>query len=187
MCSAFGFLFFMMRVLNERVRVRRPGEGKPRTPVAKQKARMEAGAGRPRGQKGQYGLTLSFQQAESQSEPGQATRKKKKGKSREPQLALQTWYHTGDLLQDLFLSCDTVLRRRGSSRRQSVTRSFFSQEAFPPACESRAATSRGSVRFPDKLHANKRQTFFALMRPSRRRASPSSRLFHGAPHLPSEN
>ena len=78
-----------MRVLNERVRVRRPGEGKPRTPVAKQKARMEAGAGRPRGQKGQYGLTLSFQQAETQGDPGQATHKKEKGKLRNPQFALQ--------------------------------------------------------------------------------------------------
>jgi len=46
---------------------------------------------------------LSFQQAESQGEPGQTTRKKKKGKSREPQLALQIAYRIGSLWQDLFL------------------------------------------------------------------------------------
>jgi len=39
--------------------------------------------------RGQYGLTSSFQKAVNQNDPGQATRKKKKGKSREPQLALQ--------------------------------------------------------------------------------------------------
>jgi hypothetical protein len=54
--------------------------------------------------RGQYGQTLSFQWAESQSKPGQTTRKKKKGKSREPQLALQTSYQIGRVLQEVFLS-----------------------------------------------------------------------------------
>jgi len=37
---------------------------------------------------GPEGLALSFQQAESQNDPGQAIRKKEKGKLRNPQLPL---------------------------------------------------------------------------------------------------
>ncbi len=55
-------------------------------------------------------LALSFQQAESESEsdPGQATRKKKKGELCEPQLALKTSYHIGSLLQEIFLSGNAI-------------------------------------------------------------------------------
>ena len=50
-----------------------------------------------------HSLTSNFQKAENQDESGQTTRKKKKGKSREPQLALQISYQIGSLWQALFL------------------------------------------------------------------------------------
>jgi len=55
---------------------------------------------------GPEGLTLSFQQAEIQSDPGQATGKKKKGESHHLQLALQISYQIGGILQEIFLSRD---------------------------------------------------------------------------------
>src|SRR6266851_7342459 len=56
--------------------------------------------------KGPEGLTLRFQQAEGQSDPRQAIRKKKKGESHHLQLALQIPYQIGGILQEIFLSCD---------------------------------------------------------------------------------
>jgi len=51
---------------------------------------MEARAQRRGAQKYRCGLTLNFQQAEGQGQPGQATAQKEKGKPRQPQLALDT-------------------------------------------------------------------------------------------------
>src|SRR6266581_4010040 len=64
------------------------------------------GAAEP-GPEGAATSQASFQQAESQSDPGQAIRKKEKGESRQPQLALKTSYQIGSILQEIFLSCDS--------------------------------------------------------------------------------
>ena len=95
-----------------------------RAPGAKEKARTEAGAERLRRQKGRYGLTLSFQKAESQSDPGQATRKKEKGELCEPQLAQEASYQIGGILQEIFLlvfkrenpSCQAYAKHPRSAR-----------------------------------------------------------------------
>jgi len=78
MSVAFGFLFFMVKVQNERVRARRSCKRRVGTPAAKKKGKAEAGAERPL--KGQKQLNLALSEGVEPERTGQATRKKVKGK-----------------------------------------------------------------------------------------------------------